>query len=153
MSDVFRKCASAVVVRPSTSLGSEMEVLLVHKPRKNDSWQLPQGGIEEGETKEQAVVRELQEETSLVAVAGETSSIEYQYEFPSSYRRFRPDSVCGQRVYFVHVMLDPPNQAVVVDENEIDAYEWVEESELHKYIKRKEYRAIVEQLIDEAKQA
>lgn len=151
--DVFRQCASAFIVRPMSALDSELEVLLVHKPRKKDAWQLPQGGVEEGETTEQAAVRELQEEASLIAKPCAVSAIEYQYEFPASYRRFRPDGVCGQNIHFVHMALTPEDQIVQVDGNEIDAYQWVPESELQQFIRRQEYREIVEQLIEEYRQA
>ena len=148
MSDVFRRCASAVVVRPSSVL-SDMEVLLVHKPRKKDAWQLPQGGIEEGETIEQAAVRELHEEAGIVARAVRVSDKTYQYEFPASYRRFRPDSVCGQIIHFIYAELQPPEQTVTVDNNEIDDYVWAPVAHIGDYITRQEYKQLIEQLIAE----
>jgi 8-oxo-dGTP pyrophosphatase MutT (NUDIX family) len=42
----------------------ELEVLLVHRPRYDD-WTFPKGKLEEGETDEQAAVREVEEETGL----------------------------------------------------------------------------------------
>ena len=141
--EVFRKCASVVLVRPTG------EVLLVHKPRKKDAWQLPQGGVEPGETLEEAAVRELQEEAGVIAKAVGRSEVVYQYEFPKSYRRFRPDNVCGQRVHFVFVHCELNDPLVTVDQDEVDAYAWVHPSELATYIKRQEYREIVEQLVQE----
>jgi 8-oxo-dGTP pyrophosphatase MutT (NUDIX family) len=41
-----------------------LEVLLVHRPRYDD-WSFPKGKLEEGETDEQAAVREVEEETGL----------------------------------------------------------------------------------------
>jgi 8-oxo-dGTP pyrophosphatase MutT (NUDIX family) len=141
--DVYRHCASVVLLRPSG------EVLLVHKPRKRDAWQLPQGGMEEGETVEEAGLRELREETGVVAnILGRSDTV-YQYDFPDSYRRFRPDTVCGQRIEFVFVqpMVDDP--VVVVDTVEIDTYAWASIDSLSQYIQRKEYRKIVKKLIEE----
>lgn len=149
MSDVFRSCASAVVLRSSARAHEGVDVLLVHKPRKNDAWQLPQGGVEDGETFAEAAVRELQEEAGLQSAVIQESEIEYQYTFPASYRRFRPDSVCGQTIRFVHVALQPEQQSVIVDNNEIDDYAWVPQEYLGEYLPRKEYRAIVEQCIRE----
>jgi 8-oxo-dGTP diphosphatase len=44
--------------------GDGLEVLLVHRPRDRD-WTFPKGKVEEGETDEQAAVREVEEETGL----------------------------------------------------------------------------------------
>lgn len=143
MKDVYRQCASAVVVRPGP------EVLLVHKPRKRDAWQLPQGGVEAGETAEQAAVRELAEEAGVRAEPLKKSETAYEYDFPKSYRRFRPDNVCGQRVEFVFVRPLVADSEIRVDEHEIDDYAWVKPVDLAQYIKRKEYRALVEKLIQE----
>ena len=41
------------------------KVLLCRRKGWPDAWQFPQGGIDTGETAEQAAVRELREETSL----------------------------------------------------------------------------------------
>jgi 8-oxo-dGTP diphosphatase len=41
-----------------------LEVLLVHRPRYDD-WSFPKGKLEDGETDEQAAVREVEEETGL----------------------------------------------------------------------------------------
>jgi len=153
MPDVYRSCASIVVFRPSDvcspdGCGTVYEVLLLHKPRKNDAWQLPQGGVEEGETIEQAALRELKEEAALSAeIVGHTEQ-HYKYDFPASYRRFRPDSVCGQKIEFVFAVV-PVGAPITVDANEIDAYAWVLPDQLSQYIRRKEYLQIVESLVKE----
>jgi 8-oxo-dGTP pyrophosphatase MutT (NUDIX family) len=52
-------------------------VLLVHRPRYRD-WTFPKGKVEQGETDEQAAVREVEEETGLRCELGsELPSIEY----------------------------------------------------------------------------
>ncbi|PIR48711.1 hypothetical protein COU80_03345 [Candidatus Peregrinibacteria bacterium CG10_big_fil_rev_8_21_14_0_10_55_24] len=144
--DVYRSCAAIVVLR-KTAQGHE--VLLLHKPRKRDAWQLPQGGRESGESLEQAAERELMEEAGIrVRLLGRTSTV-YQYDFPASYRRFRPDNVCGQRVEFVFAVMDQP-KAVQVDAHEIDAYVWVHPSKIHMYIRRKQYLGVVRRIVQEA---
>lgn len=140
--DIYRSCASIAVLRP-TDTGYEM--LLVHKPRKNDAWQLPQGGVEQGESTEEAAIREVQEEAGITPTILGVSEHVYQYDFPKSYRRFRPDNVCGQRVEYVFAVVDA-DTLVQVDEQEIDKYAWVVPSSLSRYIKRKKYRELVTQL-------
>jgi 8-oxo-dGTP pyrophosphatase MutT (NUDIX family) len=42
----------------------DLEVLLIHRPRYRD-WTFPKGKVEDGESDEQAAVREVEEETGL----------------------------------------------------------------------------------------
>jgi len=143
--DKYRQCASVVLLRP---VQGKYQMLLVHKPRKKDAWQIPQGGVEEGENTEEAAIRELSEETGVQAKIIGSSKQHYQYNFPNSYRRFRPDNICGQCVHFVFAKANS-DVKVKVDEKEINAYAWVFPEQIPKYIKRREYRNIVEKLMEE----
>jgi 8-oxo-dGTP pyrophosphatase MutT (NUDIX family) len=49
--------------------GGLLEVVLVHRPRYDD-WSLPKGKLDDGETDEEAALREVLEETSLCAELG-----------------------------------------------------------------------------------
>lgn len=153
MADVYRKAASIVVLRlaESGSPGSPShQVLLLHKPRKRDAWQLPQGGIEEGETTLEAALRELQEEASITGcrVLGTSQSV-YQYDFPPSYRHFRPDNVKGQHIEYVFAQA-PDDATVQVDRKEVDGFVWVDFADLSSYIKRGQYLGLVSELCREA---
>jgi putative (di)nucleoside polyphosphate hydrolase len=153
--ETYRRAASVLLLRPSSVCkpGGECEdiyhILLLHKPRKGDAWQLPQGGVEKGETIEQAALRELKEEAGITGsrVLGGSERV-YQYDFSQSYRRFRPDNVRGQKIGYVFA-LAPENARVQVDEKEIDSYAWVDQTTLGQYIKRKEYLKLVEELLEE----
>lgn len=146
--DCFRQAASLLLLRPTQA--DQYELLLLHKPRKRDAWQLPQGGREADETVEQCAVRELQEEAGIanVTVLG-VSDLIYEYKFPASYRRFRPDHICGQQIAFVYGVC-PADTEVKVDGVEVDRYQWIAPPTVGKILRRKEYLTIVKSLIDEA---
>ena len=150
MEDIYRRAASVVLLRPASG-ESAFQLLLLHKPRKRDDWQLPQGGVEQGETIEQAALRELHEEAGVregVKVLGKSSRT-YKYDFPPSYRRFCPDNVCGQSIEYVFA-LAPENAKVCVDNKEIDGHIWITGDALSRYIRRKEYLEFAGKLVDEA---
>lgn len=80
------------------------KVLLIHRFNKGDEyWVFPGGGVEEGETPEQAAVREMDEETMITVVpkkflyhitwdTGEENFF-YLCEYISGEPQLRPDSV------------------------------------------------------------
>ena len=75
---LYRPCVGAMLV-------NNMRMVFVAKriDSKGDYWQMPQGGIDEGEDPVQAVLRELQEETGTdkVVIIAE-SDIWRNYDLP-----------------------------------------------------------------------
>ena len=56
MSDLYRPCVLAVIVN------QDNKILVGERADKPGVWQMPQGGVDAGETDEQALFRELAEE-------------------------------------------------------------------------------------------
>lgn len=142
------RSAVAVLVLKKESDGS-FRILLVHKPRKSDAWQLPQGGIEEGETAEVAALRELQEEAGLLLkVPVRKSTHTYCYDFsPEFLARHNPVNA-GQKLCFV--VLEAPNDAQVkVDNHEVNDFRWVLPEELMGFNGRKEYVEVILKVLAE----
>lgn len=103
------------------------------KRRKGNGWQLPQGGIDNNESAEEAMFRELYEEVGLrpqhVDVLGCTPGW-LRYQLPKSFlKRDSDPSFVGQKqVYFLLELL--ANDSIVdfnkTDSPEFEAYRWVD---------------------------
>lgn len=150
----YRKAVSALVLKPADvcspdGCGTLYSILLVHKPRRRDAWQLPQGGLEEGETASEAALRELQEETGLtVESVSHVSDKTYCYDFPPEFvERHKPIND-GQTLCFVVVEV-AKDVVVTVDQNEIDSYMWITPEQLPQHIERDAYRDVLQTVLQE----
>lgn len=108
------------------------QVLWARRVGGRDAWQFPQGGINRGESPEQALYRELEEEVGLspesVEVLGVTRGW-LRYRLPKRFVRKGQKPLCiGQKQkWFLLRMLDEDN-AVRLDLNdkpEFDHWQWV----------------------------
>lgn len=95
-------------------------------------WQFPQGGVQEGETPEVALYRELQEEVGLarsdVRLIAESQSW-YQYFLPKNFVRWQQKPVClGQRQkWFLLRLLSPERINLEYSvKPEFDTWCWVD---------------------------
>lgn len=150
----YRQAVAVLVLRPAGVCSPDgcdvYEMLLVHKPRKRDDWQLPQGGIEEGETIAQAGVREVQEETGLTIdrvlfVSDQT----YTYDFPVSFLKKHKPINSGQTLAFMSAYVER-SAIVKVDQDEIDNAVWILPERLPRYIKRQVYVTMINALYAQA---
>lgn len=88
-----------------------LEVVLVHRPRYDD-WSLPKGKLDPGETDEEAALREVEEETCVVAAIGP--------ELPTTTYLDRSGKHKRVRYWAMTVVSGAPGPA-----NEVDRAEWV----------------------------
>lgn len=125
-----------------------------------NSWQFPQGGINAGESSEQAMWRELFEETGLtrnnVTLIGQTQDWLY-YRLPVRYRRRRRPGVVqciGQKQKWFLLRLESEDSAVNLHASdlpaEFDNWCWVDyylppNEVVH--FKRKVYRQALDELV------
>lgn len=109
-------------------------LLLVYK-KEHDLWQLPQGGIDNRETMEEALVREMKEELGerFINVSTENISLisEAKVEFPlnkQDARNLETDAdktitMKGKKYFFLAAIALEPN--IDIAETEFDNYKWV----------------------------
>ena len=135
-------------LRPVSALILEKEdtYLVVKKPRKENAWQFPQGGVDKGETGKQAAVRELQEECGAslsVKLKGERPVGTYRYVFPKDFDR-HDATIVGAKVEFYKA--DYIDGAVEVDGEEIVDHAWVTKDEFKDYFEGP-YLKVVQDLV------
>ena len=126
------------------------------KRSRVNSWQFPQGGMEHGEEPEQAMHRELLEETGLeakhVQIIGRTRYW-LRYRLPEKYIRRNSLPLCiGQKQIWYLLKLVGDDANIILDQHkkpEFDDWQWVEYWEPLKsvvYFKRKVYRKAMMEL-------
>lgn len=92
MEKPYRPCVVAVLTR------NYRDFLVGERQNIPGAWQFPQGGIEDGESPEVAVIRELGEETGTSdAIIERVSSDWIAYDFPDSFTHPISEKYKGQR--------------------------------------------------------
>jgi len=91
------RAAGCVVYRYTNDEDRPAEVLVVHRP-KHEDWSLPKGKLEQGESFEQAAVREVTEETGMIgSLEAELTPVEYEVNGKSKVVRYWLMEVAGGR--------------------------------------------------------
>lgn len=120
----YRLCVAALILNPRG------EVFLGERRTPANVWQVPQGGIDAGESAEQALIRELTEEigTGAVSIIGQVEGW-LSYDFPPDMPASRlKEKYKGQTQRWFAVRLDAPDNAIALDAHhppEFRAWQWV----------------------------
>ena len=132
----LRSRAVDTEVAANTSVGkgeiSTDKVFWARRVGGHDAWQFPQGGINDGESPEAAVMRELHEEIGVaqdaVKILGQTSGW-LKYDLPLHMRRNNstPGFVGQKQKWFLLEMLESEAcvKMDVTDKPEFDDFQWV----------------------------
>ncbi|MFZ9941737.1 MAG: NUDIX domain-containing protein, partial [Luteolibacter sp.] len=143
----YRPNVAALMVDPSGSL------LICERANVAGAWQFPQGGIDPGESPEQALFREVREEIGLKAEHYEVTAMRdgYRYLYPEDVRekKVRKHGSHGQEQTYFLCQLKAGAPAVNVDQKprEFRAYRWILPQEFDldwlPEFKREVYRAVM----------
>ena len=141
----YRPNVAAVIV--SSKYPFEAEIFIALRNDIEDTWQFPQGGIDDGETPKEALFRELEEEIG-------TDDVEILAEFPKWISYDFPGTVAkkmypfdGQtQKYFLVRLKDDKKIDLATKEPEFSAFKFIRVNEVFKYIthfKRPVYKQIL----------
>ena len=112
---------------------NEKKQILLAKRYKQDAWQLPQGGIDKGETELEALYRELEEEVGLapkqVSLLAKTPKW-LRYELPMEHirRKQKPTCIGQKQVWYLLKLVSNDSDISLSLHNkvEFDDWKWVD---------------------------
>jgi putative (di)nucleoside polyphosphate hydrolase len=121
----YRSNVAAVMINGAGSL------LICERANIPGAWQFPQGGVDLGETSEQALLREVREEVGLepkdYEVIGQRAGYRYLYPMDVRGKKLRKHGSHGQEQTYFLCRLKPGAPLVDVNQKpqEFRAYRWI----------------------------
>ena len=148
----YRPNVSAVIL--SSKYPEKCEFFIAHRSDIKNAWQFPQGGIDEGETPQEALLRELLEEIGCNSVEILAEFPEWiTYDFPNVIsNKMYPFKGQTQKYFLVRLKEGAEIDLLAHDLPEFEEYDFVTHEELFNrvtYFKRKPYRRVIEYFIKE----
>jgi putative (di)nucleoside polyphosphate hydrolase len=126
---------------------SRGKILICERLDVRDAWQFPQGGVDPGETPDQALARELWEEISVPAIDFRIVRSRGPYRYLFGEGRMKKGHHGKEQIYFLCDFLGRPGQIDVRTKHpEFRAYRWIHPVEFRlgwlPGMKRDVYRAV-----------
>ncbi|OJI06489.1 hypothetical protein BK004_03400 [bacterium CG10_46_32] len=118
---VYRKNVAAAITNEKGDF-----LLIKRADTHEEHWQFPQGGVNHGETEEQAVLREVREETGItnnIRIIGKHPD-KHTYDFPTAWHQ-KLNGFKGQTQNIFYLLYTGDDSHIVLDEHEAESYEWV----------------------------
>lgn len=125
----FRPNVAALFIRP------EGQLLVCERSTFQGAWQFPQGGVDPGESLEQALAREVREEIGLLPehydVVRQEQGYRYLYPQEARFKKRKKHGYHGQEQTYYLCKLKPGAPEVNVNQRprEFSAYRWIEPTE------------------------
>lgn len=123
---------AAAVIENSQGL-----ILACERRKPRGAWQLPQGGIDESESAEDAVLREIWEETGIekefLKIVGHSSKVHYLFPHTVSWESNKGKYDGQEQIYF-HLKIVGSGWKLADETEEFVAFEWITKKEMLKRI-------------------
>ena len=123
---------AAAVIENSQGL-----ILACERRNIRGAWQVPQGGIDEGESAEEAVLREIREETGIesefLKIIARSSKVSYLFPRSVSWKSNKGKYDGQEQIYF-HIKIADSGWKLAKETEEFVAFEWITKREMVKRI-------------------
>ncbi len=148
----YRPNVSAVIL--SSKYPEKCEFFIAHRSDIKNAWQFPQGGIDEGETPREALLRELLEEIGCNSVEILAEFPEWiTYDFPNVIsNKMYPFKGQTQKYFLVRLREGAKIDLQAHHIPEFEEYDFVTHEELFRritYFKRRPYRRVIDYFMKE----
>jgi putative (di)nucleoside polyphosphate hydrolase len=143
----YRPNVAAIVL--SSDYDQTKQFIIARRTGMRRGWQFPQGGIDEGETPQEALLRELREEigTDEVDILGEYPEwIRYDFPKPKTTKIY-PFKGQSQRYFLVRLKSGAVVDLSTYETPEFEEYKLITMDKLFKkvsYFKRPSYKRVIE---------
>lgn len=121
----YRKNVVAFIVN------NQNQMLIVNRAGDSDYWGLPQGGVDDGEIDNDAILREVKEETNIssIDVLGKFENV-YKYGWTKEHKKREITGHKGQRQTLYILKFNGEDREIKLCPWELKDWKWVEISEL-----------------------